>query len=147
MEIPDKRSVAVAAVTAIRYGDLDVLGSVLEGHPELAQAHIRDAKGGTRTLLPVAADWPRYLPNGPEVVCLRSSPPASPEPVFGLGGLGRRAGSHNAQPRYPQNFAARVGITPAYGHLSRWSDCLPEPNAAMRPRGCFRGTAAGGRPG
>ena len=38
MEIPNDDPVAVAAVTAVRNGDLDVLGSVLEEHQEAHSA-------------------------------------------------------------------------------------------------------------
>ncbi len=41
---------------------------LLAEHPSLATARIAGAKGGSRTPLHVATDWPGYFPNGPAVV-------------------------------------------------------------------------------
>lgn len=70
MEIEERDPLAVAIVTAIRQGDVNALGSLLSDHAELAGASLRDAKGGTKSLLHVVTDWPGYFPNGPEVVRL-----------------------------------------------------------------------------
>jgi hypothetical protein len=59
---------AHALVQAIRQGDLDSLERLLAEHPGLAAARIEAARGGSRTPLHVAADWPGYFPNGPAVV-------------------------------------------------------------------------------
>src|SRR5436305_5668537 len=50
---------AVAAVEAIRSGDLEVLKRLLRDNPSLATARI----GKSRTLLHVATDWPGNFPN------------------------------------------------------------------------------------
>ena len=51
---------AVAAVTAIRAGDLQTLKSLLSANPGLAAARI---DSNSRTLLHVATDWPGHFPN------------------------------------------------------------------------------------
>jgi len=52
-----------AVVDAIHNGDLGALGSLLAAHRELADARIRDAKAGTRSLL--RAGGPAGLLLGP----------------------------------------------------------------------------------
>jgi ankyrin repeat protein len=59
---------ARALVEAIREGDLKSVKRLLAEHPGLATARIAGAKGGSRTPLHVATDWPGYFPNGPAVV-------------------------------------------------------------------------------
>jgi hypothetical protein len=59
---------AVAAVEAIRAGDLESLRRVLAEHPALATAGLGSERGRARTLLHVATDWPGHFPNGPAVV-------------------------------------------------------------------------------
>ncbi|HLY65969.1 MAG TPA: ankyrin repeat domain-containing protein, partial [Chloroflexota bacterium] len=59
--------IAVALVEAIRGGDLEALERLL-ADAELATARIRNARGGVRTLLHIATDWPGYFPNGPAAV-------------------------------------------------------------------------------
>jgi hypothetical protein len=59
---------ARALMEAIREGDLVSVKQLLAEHPGLAAVRIEDAKGGSRTPLHVAADWPGYFPNGPAVV-------------------------------------------------------------------------------
>lgn len=63
---------AVAAVEAIRSGDLESLRNLLAQHPELATAALGTiGEGGmTRTVLHVATDWPGHYPNGPATVAL-----------------------------------------------------------------------------
>jgi ankyrin repeat protein len=68
MELRHDDPVGVAVVDAIHQGDLAALGSLLAEHRQLAGARIRDAKGGTRSLLHVVTDWPGYFPGGPAVV-------------------------------------------------------------------------------
>jgi uncharacterized protein len=61
------REGAAELVSAIRAGDLDTLRRLAADAPELISGPL----GGpfqTRTALHVAADWPGYFPNGPEVV-------------------------------------------------------------------------------
>ena len=59
---------AARLITAIQNGNLEVLQQLLTDQPALAQARIEGRKGGSRTLLLVAADWPGFFPNGPAVV-------------------------------------------------------------------------------
>lgn len=72
--IPTDDPSAVAAVTAIRTGDLDTLTQLLADHPDLATArlggdvnHCGDG-GMSRTLLQVVADWPGHYPNAAATV-------------------------------------------------------------------------------
>jgi len=61
----------VAAVEAIRTGDVAALERLLAENPALATARIghRDEGGGkSRTLLHAAADWPGHVPNGAAIV-------------------------------------------------------------------------------
>lgn len=44
----------------------------------MGDARIRDAKGGTRSLLHVVTDWPGYFPKGPDVVRLLIDAGADP---------------------------------------------------------------------
>lgn len=57
--------VAVAAVAAIRAGDVDTLGRLLADHDWLATARLGDEKvdGMSRSLLHVATDWPGHFPD------------------------------------------------------------------------------------
>jgi uncharacterized protein len=50
---------ALAAVAAIRNGDLEALNRLLRDNPNLATARI----GTSRTLLHIATDWPGNFPN------------------------------------------------------------------------------------
>ncbi|MGD9723194.1 MAG: ankyrin repeat domain-containing protein [Pirellulales bacterium] len=64
---------AVAAVTAIRAGNVDHLKRLLGEHPDLATARLggKSAAGScemSRTLLHVVTDWPGHFPNGAETV-------------------------------------------------------------------------------
>ncbi|USX54589.1 ankyrin repeat domain-containing protein [Lentzea sp. HUAS12] len=59
---------AVAAVAAVRTGDLVALRRLLAGEPGLATARIVDDGGNGRTLLHVLTDWPARCPNGPQTV-------------------------------------------------------------------------------
>jgi uncharacterized protein len=54
---------ALAAIGAIRSGDLDALQRLLADNADLASSRLRIAKG--RTPLHVVTDWPGYFPNGP----------------------------------------------------------------------------------
>ncbi len=60
--------VAVALAEAIRGGDLEALARLLGERPELAPARIVDDKGGSRTPLHVATDWPGHFPNAAALV-------------------------------------------------------------------------------
>src|SRR6188472_3788037 len=54
--------VAVAAVRAIRAGDVVALEELLRERPDLARARLK-RNGVGRTLLHVVTDWPRHFPN------------------------------------------------------------------------------------
>jgi ankyrin repeat protein len=64
---------AAAATAAIRGGDLEALGRLLAGHPDLATArlirpHSRTGADTSHTLVHVATDWPGHFPNGVKTV-------------------------------------------------------------------------------
>ena len=71
--------VAVGLVRAIRSGDLPGLERLLRENPGLATARIVDRKGGGRTPLHVAADWPGFFPNGGAVVRVLLAGGADPD--------------------------------------------------------------------
>ncbi|MFF4569573.1 ankyrin repeat domain-containing protein [Streptomyces sp. NPDC001410] len=58
---------ALAAVTAIRAGDVPALQDLLAVHPGLVTARLGDTKTA-RTLLHIATDWPGHHPRGPHTV-------------------------------------------------------------------------------
>jgi ankyrin repeat protein len=63
---------AIAAVDAIRTGDLSTLERLLRENPGLAKARLGDddPDGMSRTLLHVATDWPGHFPNGAATVAV-----------------------------------------------------------------------------
>ena len=76
-------SIAAALVKAIRTGNLESLLRLLAENPGLAVARIHD-KGGSRTPLHIATDWPGYIPNGAAVVTALISAGADPNaPMLG----------------------------------------------------------------
>jgi hypothetical protein len=76
---------AIAAVEAIRTGDVDALRRLLQAHPDLATARL--ASGGdcqdTRTLLHVVTDWPAHAPNGAATVAALVGAGADVDARFG----------------------------------------------------------------
>jgi uncharacterized protein len=76
----DDRAAALAG--AIRAGDLARLRGLLDRDRSLASAWIRDRRGGARSTLHVATDWPGYFPNGPAVVRLLVEAGADPNATF-----------------------------------------------------------------
>lgn len=68
--IPVEDERAVATVTAIHAGDVETLRQHLRAAPELAATRIVDARGVSRTLLHIVADWPGHFPNGAETVAI-----------------------------------------------------------------------------
>lgn len=60
--------IARALVQAIHEGHLRRLNALLAEHPGLATARLEDGKGGARTPLHVATDWPGHFPNGVAIV-------------------------------------------------------------------------------
>jgi ankyrin repeat protein len=86
--IPRDDPAAVALVLAVHGGDLDIIEMLLAEHPGLVRARFVAQDGGTGTSLHMAADWPGYFPNGPEVVKLLISAGADPNvPTTGRGGF------------------------------------------------------------
>jgi ankyrin repeat protein len=82
--IREDSPLAAELIGAIRSGDLEALQRLLAEHPGLAQARIKDEKGGSKTPLHAASDWPGYFPNGPAVVKALIAAGADPDaPVEG----------------------------------------------------------------
>jgi hypothetical protein len=76
--------IAGALLAAIRGGDLEALDRLIGERPELASARIVDDKGGSRTPLHIATDWPGHFPNGPAAVRVLLEAGADPNaPVEG----------------------------------------------------------------
>ena len=67
---------ALAAVAAIRGGDVAVLAALVEAEPALAGSRLGVAGG--RTPLHIVSDWPGYFPNGPAIVALLVEAGANP---------------------------------------------------------------------
>jgi len=60
--------VAVALFRAIHSGDAEAVQGLCRDHPGLASARLEGPRGGARTPLMAAADWPGFFPNGAKVV-------------------------------------------------------------------------------
>ena len=69
---------AIALTTAIRAGQFETLQRHLREHPELAAASIVDARGVSRSLLHVVADWPGHFPNAARCVAVLVAAGANP---------------------------------------------------------------------
>ena len=69
---------AIAVTKAIREGDLESLERLLAENDGLAKARIVDARGGSRTLLHIVADWPGHFPNGARTVAALVAAGADP---------------------------------------------------------------------
>lgn len=63
---------------AIQGDDLVTLRRLLDGRPELATVHMIGRKGGWRTPLHAATDWPGYFPKAPAAVKLLLEAGADP---------------------------------------------------------------------
>lgn len=61
-------ALAIGLVHAIQDGDVAVLQRLLASQPWAARVGITDARGVTRSLLHIAADWPGHFPNGEAIV-------------------------------------------------------------------------------
>jgi len=73
LTLPHGDTVAVKLTRAIHDGDLDMLRRLVADRPELASAHMvgrKGLKGGWRTPLHAATDWPGYFPAAPAAVAL-----------------------------------------------------------------------------
>jgi hypothetical protein len=78
LTLPYGDPVAVAVTAAVQSGDLDALRRLLGERPELASAHMIGRKGGWRTPLHAAVDWPGYFPAAPAAVALLLASGADP---------------------------------------------------------------------
>jgi uncharacterized protein len=116
----------LALVQAIRCGDLDRLERLLAGSDGLAGAWIGDRRGGARSLLHVATDWPGYFPNGPQVVRMLVWAGADPNATTPDGELGET----------PLHWAASSDDVDV-------ADALLDEGAALEAMG---GSIAGGTP-
>lgn len=65
-----KDALAVVVVEVIHSGDTAALKRLLAENPGLARARIVDARGVSRTLLHIVADWPGHFPNGATTVAV-----------------------------------------------------------------------------
>lgn len=70
--------IAIDLALAIQGGDLVSLRTLLEQHPDVASARILGRKGGWRTPLLVATDWPGYFPAAPVSVAMLIDAGADP---------------------------------------------------------------------
>jgi ankyrin repeat protein len=68
--------VGLELALAINAGDVIEVARLLGAHPGIASAPIVALRG--RTPMMVAADWPGYFPNGPEIVRLLAAAGADP---------------------------------------------------------------------
>jgi len=80
----DSDPAAIALVQAIRTGDTAALSRLLQQRPGLVAEHVH----GTRTPLHVAADWPGYFRNGPQVVRILLQAGADPDGALARGSAG-----------------------------------------------------------
>jgi ankyrin repeat protein len=69
---------AVELTRLIHGGDFDGLRRLVNERPELVTAHMIGRKGGWRTALHVAADWPGYFPAAPAATALLLEAGADP---------------------------------------------------------------------
>ncbi|HJS92896.1 MAG TPA: ankyrin repeat domain-containing protein [Solirubrobacteraceae bacterium] len=76
--LPHGDPVAVELTSTIHRGDLDALRRILAERPELASVHMIGRKGGWRTPLHAATDWPGYFPSAPATVALLLDAGADP---------------------------------------------------------------------
>jgi uncharacterized protein len=81
--LPPDDDRAAALLGAIRSGDVDGLARMVDADGSLAGAWIADRKGGGRSPLHVAADWPGYFPNAPAAVRLLVAAGADPNAAIG----------------------------------------------------------------
>jgi hypothetical protein len=70
LTLPRGDPVAIELTSTIHRGDLDALRRILAERPELASVHMIGRRGGWRTPLHAATDWPGYFPAAPATVAL-----------------------------------------------------------------------------
>lgn len=58
----------IAAADAVRAGDIGELRRLLAAEPGLATGRLPEGRGGPRTLLHVATDWPGHVPRAADAV-------------------------------------------------------------------------------
>ncbi len=78
LTLPHGDPVAVELTSTIHRGDLDSLRRILAERPELAGVHMIGRKGGWRTPLHAATDWPGYFPAAPATIALLLEAGADP---------------------------------------------------------------------
>ena len=78
LTLPHGDPVAVEVTRAIHTGALDELRRLVTERPELATVHMIGRKGGWRTPLHAATDWPGYFPEAPATVALLLEAGADP---------------------------------------------------------------------
>jgi uncharacterized protein len=78
LTLPHGDSLAVELISTIHRGDLDALRRILAERPELAGVHMIGRKGGWRTPLHAATDWPGYFPAAPATIALLLEAGADP---------------------------------------------------------------------
>jgi ankyrin repeat protein len=78
LTLPHGDPVAVELTSTIHRGDLDALRRMLGERPELAGVHMIGRKGGWRTPLHAATDWPGYFPAAPATIAVLLDAGADP---------------------------------------------------------------------
>jgi uncharacterized protein len=76
--LPHGDPLAVELTSVIHGGDIDTLRRLLAERPELVSVRMIGRKGGWRTPLHVATDWPGYFPAAPASVALLLEAGADP---------------------------------------------------------------------
>lgn len=66
--IPESDPLAVALTTAIKRGNVPALTTLLQDRQVSATTRIVDAKGVSRTLVHLVADWPGHVANGAAMI-------------------------------------------------------------------------------
>lgn len=70
MRLSPSDAVAADITRAVKTGDLATVERLVREQPDLANARIEGRRGGSRTVLHQVADWPGFVPNGPDMVRL-----------------------------------------------------------------------------
>ncbi len=66
--LPESDPLAVALTTAITRGNVKALATLLQDRQVSATTRIVDAKGVSRTLVHLVADWPGHVANGAAMI-------------------------------------------------------------------------------
>src|SRR5262245_18525297 len=78
LRLPRYEPLARSLADAIHAGQVETVKELVLAHRGLASAGLVDEKGGSGTPLHVAADWPGFIANGPEVVTVLIDAGADP---------------------------------------------------------------------